>query len=787
MSKTASLDQQQIDFYEATLSHLPEGVIWTDSDGMIAYCNDAASQLYQIPKADLLNQSIFSITPDKNLHEWLKEILSMQGQPTISLQVTFYSGKKISIYAVVSITIGDRKYRCFQIKEAEEGLGDPNEMLRNISEGTASVIGGDFFRSLAHRLIVSTGIRFAIITECSNVAKTRLRTIVYMERDKYLDNFEYDLNDTPCEVVMRGENYYCTTDLDAFFPKDEGVKSYFGVPIYLSTGEVIGHIAIFDTQPMTVSAKVINILRIFAARAGAEIERKHQDEKIQDNMARYMSLFDDSPIGLVEEDYSAVKNHVNRLKEDHKTDIKSIFDRNPDEVINCWRLVKRLNVNKAQTTLFGLENSTQYFDFLSNDFLPPVFKDAILAFEEGKLIFESEMKLESASGQNKALKIKRVLLPGSEKDWAKTILSCVDITDQKNAEEKLKEALAEVKVLKEKLEAENIYLQQEIKYVHNFEEIVTKSAVFKKVLDKIQQVAETDATVLILGESGTGKELISRAIHSMSKRADRPLVKVNCAALPASLIESELFGHEKGAFTGALAQKIGRFELADGGTLFLDEIGDLPLELQSKLLRVLQEGEFERLGNSRTVKVDVRIIAATNHDLQNSVNNKEFRSDLYYRLNVFPIYSPPLRERKEDIPLLVNHFCKKHGTKLGKKIASIPKSTLDLLSSYDWPGNVRELENIIERGLIISSTEVLELGEWRPTTQSQTETQTITRTYSKSGERKSMEEMERQHIIEVLDATQWKIRGENGAAKILALNPTTLEARMKKLGISKKK
>jgi formate hydrogenlyase transcriptional activator len=293
---------------------------------------------------------------------------------------------------------------------------------------------------------------------------------------------------------------------------------------------------------------------------------------------------------------------------------------------------------------------------------------------------------------------------------------------------------------------------------------------------------------LILGESGTGKELIARAIHNNSKRSKRALVKVNCAALPANLIESELFGHEKGAFTGAIGQKIGRFELADGGTIFLDEIGEMPLDLQSKLLRVLQEGEFERVGSPKTTKINVRVIAATNRDLQTSVVNKEFRADLYYRLNVFPIVSPSLRERKEDIPVLVTHFCKKYSIKLGRKVDVVAKPVLDALIAYDWPGNVRELENIIERGLIVSTSNILQAGDWLPihTNRSST-TPTVgqTEVLMESTSKMSLENLERQHIIGVLNTVNWKIRGEDGAARILQLNATTLEARMKKLGISK--
>ncbi len=354
-----------------------------------------------------------------------------------------------------------------------------------------------------------------------------------------------------------------------------------------------------------------------------------------------------------------------------------------------------------------------------------------------------------------------------------------DRLEQRVAERtaELSEALSEVEELKNRLQEENVYLQEEIKTAHNFEEIISRSDAFRDVLQKVEQVASTDATVLVLGETGTGKELIARAVHNISARKDRPLVKVNCAALPENLIESELFGHEKGAFTGALARRIGRFELADGGTIFLDEIGDLPLELQVKLLRVLQEGEFERLGNPNTIKADVRVIAATNRDLEKSIASGDFREDLYYRLNVFPIQCPPLRERKEDISVLVNHFIVKHGAKIGRQIESVPQKVMDALEVYHWPGNVRELENIVERAVIISQGKQLELGDWLPKPVASPDSAPVV----------TLEELERAHILEALELTGGRVSGEKGAAKILGLKPTTLEARIKKLGIKRSK
>ena len=350
-----------------------------------------------------------------------------------------------------------------------------------------------------------------------------------------------------------------------------------------------------------------------------------------------------------------------------------------------------------------------------------------------------------------------------------------DITERKYAAEALENALAEVVSLKNRLQRENLYLRQEFKRSHNFEEIISQDEKFIKILSEVEQVAATEATVLILGETGTGKELIARAIHNISSRRERPLVKLNCATLPDSLIESELFGHEKGAFTGAIARKMGRFELANGTTIFLDEIGELPMESQVKLLRVLQEGEFERLGGSNTIKVDVRVIAATNRDLMKAIAEGRFRQDLYYRLNIFPIHIPPLRERKGDIPLLVRYFVKKYSAKVGKQVQKVSQEVMDSLQNYNWPGNVRELENIIERAVIISRGKRLEIGNWLPRTDVPTETLSAA----------TLEEAEKAYILSVLESTRWRVSGEKGAAKILGMNPQTLFSKMRKLGINR--
>ena len=335
-------------------------------------------------------------------------------------------------------------------------------------------------------------------------------------------------------------------------------------------------------------------------------------------------------------------------------------------------------------------------------------------------------------------------------------------------------ALLEIKKLKEQLEAERAYLQEEIKLEYNYENIIGQSDGLNYVLYKVEQIAPSNTIVLVLGETGTGKELIARAIHGLSSRKDRALVKVNCATLPTNLIESELFGHEKGAFTSAHSRHLGRFEVAHGTTLFLDEIGELPLELQPKLLRVIQDGEFERLGSSRTIKIDVRIIAATNRNLEEEVSRGRFRDDLWYRLNIFPITMPPLRDRLDDIPLLVDFFVKKISKRMGKVIKIIPKSVMNDLQNYHWPGNIRELENVLERAVINSSGPKLHLVD-----------ELTTQKKDLSTGRKTLEAVERDHIVRILEQTQWKVSGKNGAAEILGLNRSTLRARMRKLDILK--
>ena len=336
-------------------------------------------------------------------------------------------------------------------------------------------------------------------------------------------------------------------------------------------------------------------------------------------------------------------------------------------------------------------------------------------------------------------------------------------------------AFQEIAQLKDKLAKEKLYLEEELRLEHGFEDIIGDSDALKQVLKQVEVVAPTDSTVLIQGETGTGKELIARAIHRLSGRSERTFVKLNCAAIPTGLLESELFGHERGAFTGAISQKAGRFELADKGTIFLDEVGEIPLELQSKLLRVLQEQEFERLGSTKTIRVNVRLIAATNRDLKTMVEAKQFRSDLYYRLNVFPVTMPPLRERREDIPTLVRYFTQHYAGRMKRNIQAVPAKTLEILSRYTWPGNVRELENLVERSVILTQGTDLQVPISELQTTSDSTGSSLT----------ALEEAERDHIVRALQETKWVVGGASGAAARLGVKRTTLQSKMQKFGITR--
>lgn len=743
-----------IELYNTTLQNLREQVYWLNKKGNVIKVNTAVTKRTGYSSEELKRMTVFDINPSLTRQEWdirWRET-KMKGHEAFETEHRSKDGELYPVEVTNNFFEHEgQEYFCSTVRDIRLRKME-EDLLRTVSEATSGFVGEDFLIELAKHITLTLNMRYALITECAADDKTRLRTLCYIDGRKVMDNIEYDIAGAPCEIIMQGREFFMGEGVQARFPKEKGIEAAVGVPIYSSkSGEIIGHILALDPDTVTTEKNQTAILKIFAARAGAEMERIKAENKLKETLM-------DANVQL-----------QLKLKESEQR-YRDLFEEAPIAYVNEGLDSKFITANRAALQILGVREEdipdTQGFSLIP---------DTPEAQKRVKDAFEAINRGENTSGVVLELRRKDNGQPLWIQWWSKpdpggqfTRTMFIDITRQVLMEQE-----------QAKLKAQNQYLQDEIKLNYNFEEIVSKSINFQKILKQIEQVASTDATVLILGESGTGKELIARAVHHISNRSKKPLVKVNCATLPSNLIESELFGHEKGAFTGALERKIGRFELADGGTILLDEIGELPIELQAKLLRVLQEGEFERLGNPKTMKVNVRVIAATNRNLQHAIEKKEFREDLFYRLNVFPVTCPPLRSRKEDIPLLVKHFCQKHEGKIGKKIIDIPAHVMDSLIAYDWPGNIRELENIIERAMILSRNGVLEYGDWVPT-----EKVTILE-HGKILPSAKLEEVEKNHIMETLRKTRWKVSGEKGAAKILGLNPTTLEARMKKLGIKR--
>ena len=645
-----------------------------------------------------------------------------------------------------------------------------DQLLHAIIDGTSAVAGEEFFRSLVKHLAEGLNVRWVFVAEC--LPNLRARTLAYWNTDVLAKNFEYSLTGTPCLEVTRGRTCHVPDRLPEVFPEDQGMikmgtVSYLGVPLRDSDGRVIGHLVTFDDKPMPHDPLALSVLETFANRAGLEVERMRAFQKLhrlnQESEERFRDLFEEAPIAYVHEGLDT----------------------------------RFIRANRAAMRILGIK-AEEIEGTYGKTFIPDT-PDAQRRLHEaldsiGKGTDTSGVVLELRRRDNgKPIWIQWWSRPDPSGTYTRTMF--VDITEQ-------------VMMSREKarLEAQNIYLQEEIRTEHNFTEIVGNSSSLLNVLRQIDQVAPTDSTVLILGETGTGKELIARAIHDRSDRKAFPLVKVNCGAISAGLVESELFGHVKGAFTGALTNRDGRFKLADGGTIFLDEVGELPLDTQVKLLRVLQEQEFEPIGGSRTTKVNVRVIAATNRDLNEAIKEGKFRSDLYYRLNVVPMQVPALRERADDIPLLSTFFMQRFAKKFNKPVNRVSEETLRRLASYSWPGNIRELQNIIERAVVLSQGNTLslsvdfdsapipsgrrgdELDKSRIThraSRNEKDQKPADLSLASQNSEAALEDVERRHIESVLKQTNWMIEGERGAAKILSLNPSTLRSRMQKLGIKR--
>jgi len=635
------------------------------------------------------------------------------------------------------------------------------EALRAVVEGTAASTGDEYFRKLVEYLANAVGTHHAFVSEFT--PPQRIRTLAFWSNGQIVPNIEYDLPGTPCQEVIDGGLCYYPSGLQRTYPDTEpGMESYIGVPLKAKDGRVLGHLCVLDESPLPDDPSRFAIFQIFAARAAAELDRIRLEEDLRIKEVQLRDLFDEAPIAYVHETLDTRFIRANRAA-------MRILGITPADVPG---MIGRTLVPDTPEAKQRLGQAL----------------DAIGKGTESKgVVLELRRK-----DNGRPIWIQWWSRPDPGGTYTRTMF--VDITDRVLMEQE-----------QARLRAQNTYLQEELKSVHNFDEIIGASGGLLKVLDNVQRVAPTDASVMIVGETGTGKELIARAIHSASPRAERPFIKVNCAALPASLVESELFGHERGAFSGAIQRRVGRFELANTGTIFLDEIGEVPMDVQVKLLRILQEREFERVGGNQTIRTDVRVIAATNRNLQKAIAEGAFRADLYYRLNVFPLALPALRERREDIPLLVQFFIQKYAHRVGRRIESVDEDTLNHLLRYAWPGNVRELENIIERALILSNSPVLQIdqdtfGGFGAGTGAgmDTDTTSIPATEirppvpapaidgSAAARGTDINSVLREHIVSALRETNWVIEGDRGAAQRLGLKPGTLRHRMKKLGIARR-
>lgn len=624
---------------------------------------------------------------------------------------------------------------------------DMHLALRAIVEGTATATGTEFFFALVRELAQALNVRHAFVSELLE-NKVRVRTLAFWFDGKLTDNIEFDLDGSPCEIVIRGETVYYTSKVYEMFPshpelKELGIESYFGVPLVSESGnEMMGHLAVMHDQPMIKEFRGIALLRIFAARARVELERKRAEQALRKSEERLASVL------------ASAMDAIITLDSEQRI---TLFNPAAEKVFRC---------QAAQVI------GQPFEPFLSKRF-GNLLKGYCLAVQPAMINSQQLWAPEGLTARRQdgeEFPVEATLSPLEIEGRQFFTVILRDVTERWQSEETLKQ-----------LQLENVYLQEEIKTRQTPDHIVGDSPAMREVFVYAEQVAGTDSTVLLTGETGTGKSVIARAIHDSSDRRDKLFVNVNCAALPGELVESELFGHEKGAFTGAIAQRKGRFELADGGTLFLDEVGELTASAQAKLLRVLQDQEFERVGGTQTLKVNVRLVAATNRDLAKMVKEGGFRADLYYRLNVFPIRLPSLRERSTDIPLLARFFLDKFARKMGKSIRDLSPRACERLLGYSWPGNIRELQNVIERAAILARGSLLEIDnalELRLEDQEPKNTpdQLI-----------PFEDMERAYILKVLERTRWVIEGEQGAAAILDLNPSTLRSRMQKLNIRKPK
>jgi PAS domain S-box-containing protein len=636
---------------------------------------------------------------------------------------------------------------------------DEGAALRTILEGTAKETGERFFFALVENLAKALNTHGAWVTEYDQECR-RLRALAFWMDGHWIQNYETNLAGTPCEqVIDTADLVHFPNNLFELFPDDPDVTeiravSYMGIPLKDINGRILGHLAVIDRRPMPEEPRVLALFNIFAARATAEMQRLRAEKQVLEREEKLRRLFDSAMDAVIE------------------------FDQNLK--------VTRMNPAAEQAFLCAADR------LMGDDF------SSLISEESRKKLRHLIDDLGAPTQGRRSLWVPGGLqaLPVGGKEFpAEATLSRFEIERQsfyslilRNINDRLE---ADRKL--HSLAAEAAYLREEIKNLCGFDEILGRSRAMKRVLEDVEQVAVTDTTVLILGETGTGKELIARAIHGASRRRDKPLITINCAAVPAALMESEFFGHERGAFTGATQKREGRFALADHGTIFLDEIGELPLDLQAKILRVLQDGEFAAVGSSHTRNVDVRVIAATNRDLNQAVKGGGFREDLYYRLNVFPIELPPLRERDDDVLLLAAAFAAKSAQRLGRRIEPLSDEHKKRLRGYLWPGNVRELQNVIERGVITSRDGRLNLDRALPDAggdriRDVEVQQTVTDEVSQRIlQLRELQQLERKNILRALESTAWRVAGKDGAAALLGMNPSTLNSRIRALRIQRPK
>ncbi len=629
---------------------------------------------------------------------------------------------------------------------------DADAVLRRIAEGTASATGEQFFRVLVRTLGEVLGTYGAWVTEYIP-EENALRGLAFWAGGQWIDGYYAHIPGTPCEVVVSEKRlvHYANGLMDSF-PNDPDfdklyVESYLGVPLLDKANNVIGHLAVMDGNPMPENSQMVNIFQIFASRATAELQRICAEREVREREEKLGRLVSGAMDAIIELDSDLRISQINPAAE-------SVFGCATHALLGtpANRLVTEESASRFQALIDRLANESAG---RRSEWVP----GGLEARRVDGRVFPAEATVSISDHEGRR--------------YYTVVLR--NVNDRIEAEQRI-----------QSLTREREYLEEELRDAVASREILGDSPGIRRVLNDVALVAATDSTVLVLGETGTGKELIARAVHLASPRREKPLIKVNCPAIPAALMESEFFGHERGAFTGATERRDGRFALADGGTIFLDEIGDLPLDLQSKLLRVLQEGEFEPVGSSKTRKVNVRVIAATNRDLGAASREGRFREDLYYRLNVFPIEVPPLRERGDDVVLLADAFTQRFSARMGRRMNALTPESNVRLKSYSWPGNVRELANVIERAVITGADGRLNLDRALPHDESgggilaaatARDVMTIA----------DIQEFERTNILRALEQTGWRVAGDGGAAKLLGVNPSTLSSRMKALGIARPK